>query len=134
MRQVRPTPTTHHVKRKAFSHKELEDCTHVFVRVDRPKSSLEPPYKGPFKVNDRLSEYLYKINYKKRPTEINIDRLKPAILENEEVAQEIASAASYNNSDSLLQNSSTDRNKVKKQRQSKQSAIRVPPGESLEGE
>lgn len=41
MRQVRPTPISHHNKHKTFTHKELEDCTHVFVRVDRPRRPLE---------------------------------------------------------------------------------------------
>lgn len=79
MRQVRPTPTSHHTKRKAFTHKELENCTHVFVRVDRPRRvdrPLEAPYEGPFQIEERLSEYLYKINYKGQAVQINIDRLK----------------------------------------------------------
>lgn len=35
MRQMRETPTVHHIKQRIFRHKELEDYTHVFVRVDR---------------------------------------------------------------------------------------------------
>lgn len=62
MRQIRPTPTAHHARHKVFIHKELEDCTHVFIRVERPRRSLEAPYEGPFEVKDRLSKYLYKIN------------------------------------------------------------------------
>lgn len=34
MREVGSKPTAHHIKQKAFIHKELEDCIHVFVRVD----------------------------------------------------------------------------------------------------
>jgi len=81
MRRVGPKPTAHHIKQKAFVHKELEDCTHVFVRVDRATRSLEQPYEGPFPIIKRLTDFLYRINYKDRPTEINIDRLKPAFIE-----------------------------------------------------
>lgn len=113
MRQVRPTPTAHHVKNKVFIHKELEDCSHVFVRVDRPRKPLEQPYEGPFEVIDRLSEYLYKINYKGRPTQINIDRLKPAFLEVEEEARDVALASFPGNPKSLLQVSPDIRNGIK---------------------
>lgn len=81
MRKVASRPTAHHIKRKAFIHKELENCMHVIVRVDRGIRSLEQPYEGPFSVIKRLTDFLYRINYKDRPTEINIDRLKPAFIE-----------------------------------------------------
>ncbi|KYN24349.1 hypothetical protein ALC57_04046 [Trachymyrmex cornetzi] len=78
---VRGPPTTHHTKKKTFLHKEMEDCTHVFVRVDRPRGPLELPYEGPFPIITRLSDFIYRINYKGHPEEINIDRLKPALIE-----------------------------------------------------
>lgn len=81
MRQVGPKPTAHHIKQRAFIQKELGDCTHVFVRVDRTSRSLEQPYEGPFPIIERLTDFLYRINYKGQPTEINIDRLKPAFIE-----------------------------------------------------
>ncbi|XP_076301542.1 uncharacterized protein LOC143219476 [Lasioglossum baleicum] len=43
IRAIRPTPTSHHASRKPFVYKELEDCTYVFVRVDKLKTSLELP-------------------------------------------------------------------------------------------
>ncbi|XP_076287328.1 uncharacterized protein LOC143212412 [Lasioglossum baleicum] len=82
IRTIRPTPTSHHAYRKPFVYKELEDCTYVFVRVDKLKTSLELPYEGPYQIIERLTDFLYKINYKGVPTTINIDRLKPAFLEN----------------------------------------------------
>lgn len=90
MRRVRSMPTAHHIKPRIFIHKELEDCTHVFIRVDRPRRSLEQPFEGPFQVIQRLTDFLYKINYKGQSTEINIDRLKPAFIEETEEAQQQA--------------------------------------------
>lgn len=81
MRRVRAKPTSHHIKQKVFIHKELEECTHIFVRVDRSRRSLEQPYEGPFQVIQRLTNILYKIDYKGQPVEINVDRLKPAFIE-----------------------------------------------------
>jgi len=41
MRQVRGLTTAHLIKHKTFIHKDLEDATHVFVRVDRLRGPLE---------------------------------------------------------------------------------------------
>ncbi|KAL0124082.1 hypothetical protein PUN28_006108 [Cardiocondyla obscurior] len=104
MRSIRPLPSAHHGKRKVFTHEDLDTCTHVFVRIDRPRRPLEPPYEGPYPVIDRLSTYLYKINFKGTPTQINIDRLKPAFLQQED--QETTarpSTSSCINNISLLQ-------------------------------
>jgi len=81
MRLVRATPTTHHTRTKAFIHKELENCTHVFVRVDKPRRPLNQPYEGPFPVIQRLNRSVYRINFKGQTQDINVDRLKPAFLE-----------------------------------------------------
>lgn len=45
------------------------------------RRSLEQPYEGPFSIIERLADFLYRINYKDQPTDINIDRLKPAFIE-----------------------------------------------------
>jgi len=84
MRQVRGPTIAHHIKHKTFIHKDLEDATHVFVRVNRPRGPLELPYEGPYKIIGRSSDFLYRIEYKDQPEEINIDRLKPAFIENAE--------------------------------------------------
>lgn len=81
MRQARGSTTAHHNKARTFIHKDLESTTHVFVRVDRPRGPLELPYEGPFRIIERVSDILYRIDYKGRPEEINIDRLKPAFIE-----------------------------------------------------
>lgn len=84
IRQVRGATTAHHTKTKTFIHKDLENSTHVFIRVDRPRGPLELPYEGPFRIIERKSDFLYRIDYKGQPEVINIDRLKPAFMERTE--------------------------------------------------
>ena len=68
---------------KFFLPKELETCSHVFVRVDRPKLGLRPPYEGPFKVLKRLRKcYVIDLNNGKTST-VSIDRLKPTHMDSE---------------------------------------------------
>ena len=48
MQQLHPVPTTHHSHRTPHVSKELASSTHVFVRKDALRKSLQPPYDGPF--------------------------------------------------------------------------------------
>ncbi|UYV68418.1 hypothetical protein LAZ67_5004276 [Cordylochernes scorpioides] len=41
-----------------FIHKDLQSCSHVFIRKDRVKKPLEPAYEGPFKVLKRTVNFL----------------------------------------------------------------------------
>ena len=61
-----------------FVHKDLNDCTHVYVRNDAKKPSLQPTYDGPFKVVDRKSHYFVIAHNDGRTDTVSIDRLKPA--------------------------------------------------------
>lgn len=81
MSELRPTPTSHHTKSKIFVHKDLNNCTHVFVRNDTVKTPLQPSYDGPFEVVKRYDKYFI-IKFKNRETSISLDRLKPAFLLN----------------------------------------------------
>ena len=61
-----------------FVHKDLNQCTHVFVRHDAIKPPLQPTYDGPFKVIDRKERhFVVELNANRQDT-ISIDRLKPA--------------------------------------------------------
>lgn len=57
--------------------KNLDNCTHVFVRVDKVKPPLTPPYDGPFEVIRKLRKYFI-INQNGKHNSISVDRLKPA--------------------------------------------------------
>lgn len=57
--------------------KDLNTCSHVFVRIDRVKASLQPPYEGPYKVQRRFRKH-FVVEIKDKNQSISIDRLKPA--------------------------------------------------------
>lgn len=63
-----------------FLPKDLESCSHVFLRIDRAKTGLTPPYQGPFKVIRRLRK-TYIIDIHGRSNNVSVDRLKPAQLD-----------------------------------------------------
>lgn len=87
MSLVRPVPGTKHVNEKPFVHRELETCTHVFVRRDAVKLSLQTPYEGPFLVLKKTPKY-FKVQLR-QPTNISIDRLKPSFSLAEEPTPEL---------------------------------------------
>ncbi|CAH8462440.1 unnamed protein product [Dicrocoelium dendriticum] len=62
---------------------ELSTCTHVFIRTDRLKQPLQPPYEGPFPVLSRQEKY-FTILWRGKPDTISIDRLKPAYTDSVE--------------------------------------------------
>lgn len=76
---LKPVKINHKSARTVFVHKDMATCSHVFVRIDRLRKSLEPVYEGPFLVLERNDKY-YTVEMKNRSTNINIDRLKPAYL------------------------------------------------------
>lgn len=62
-----------------FIPKQLETCTHVFMRVDGGKKSLSPPYEGPYEVIEKHDKF-YKIRLPNREAVVSLDRLKPAYV------------------------------------------------------
>ena len=56
---------------------DLSSCTHVFIRQDGVRRSLQPPYTGPFTVIRRKPKY-FTIQVKGQSQSVSIDRLKPA--------------------------------------------------------
>ncbi|GFW56773.1 uncharacterized protein TNCV_4068531 [Trichonephila clavipes] len=79
MDEQKPTESSPPKNKKNFVHKDLKSCTHVFVRVDRIRKALEPPYDGPFPVKERYEKY-FTLTIKNKPVNISVDRLKPAYL------------------------------------------------------
>ncbi|KAL6417549.1 hypothetical protein ACFW04_013621 [Cataglyphis niger] len=61
-----------------FFHKNLYDCTHVWVRDDTVRKSLQPPYSGPFCVVERINDYLFTIDISGKT--INTECLKSVFL------------------------------------------------------
>ena len=79
MSGIMPTPTRTR-KVTIFTPKDLLQCSHVFIRVDRQKESLTPPYDGPFEVIRRRRK-AYIVNLNGTHKAVSIDRLKPANIE-----------------------------------------------------
>ncbi|XP_026481486.1 uncharacterized protein LOC113388301 [Ctenocephalides felis] len=78
MRAIKPTATAHHNKANMFVLKDMNTCTHVFVRADNIRKPLEPPYSGPYKIIERISYKVYNIFMDGTNKSISVDRLKPA--------------------------------------------------------
>ena len=70
--------------RKRSFPQHLKTAHYVFVRVDRVRKPLEPPYKGPFPVIAKRENYFTVRVQTARNTEdqnISISRLKPAFMD-----------------------------------------------------
>lgn len=67
---------------RADSHVDsrLSSCAYVFVRCDKVRKSLVPPYDGPFRVVSRGDRVLT-IDRAGKNDVVSIDRLKPACIE-----------------------------------------------------
>ena len=86
MRQLQPTPTRHHAKRKSYLPPALSSSQHVFIRHDAVKRSLQPPYDGPYPVVKRTPKH-YTVKVNGHQQTVSIDRLKPAFLEDTDPPQ-----------------------------------------------
>ncbi|XP_054720870.1 uncharacterized protein LOC129230493 [Uloborus diversus] len=79
MSSLKPVPTSAHCKRSPFVQKDLLTSTHVFLRIDSLRKSLEPTYSGPHEVLAR-QEKTFRIKINNKEAVVSIDRLKPAFL------------------------------------------------------
>lgn len=77
MNDLQPVAAAHHGKQNVFIFKSLNDCSHVFLRNDTVRSSLQFPYDGPYEVIERNDKF-FKIRIRQREVNVSIDRLKPA--------------------------------------------------------
>ncbi|XP_033231483.1 uncharacterized protein K02A2.6-like [Belonocnema kinseyi] len=78
MRSVKPVPVGHHGKKRVFLHKDLNSCSHVFLRVGTGKKSLERPYTGPHKVINRNSDRVFEIHVNGSSRQVSVENVKPA--------------------------------------------------------
>lgn len=76
---LRAPRTHHHSKPSVFKHSALKTCSHVFVRVDSVRRSLQQPYEGPFQVVSRNDKHFEVVISGKKQI-ISIDRVKPAFM------------------------------------------------------
>ena len=66
--------------RRAFVHKDLSSCTHVFIRHDAVKKALQMPYDGPYPVIERHGKYSV-VDLNGRKDTVSLDCLKPAYVD-----------------------------------------------------
>ncbi|KAL7724946.1 hypothetical protein ACLKA6_002310 [Drosophila palustris] len=85
MQSLGQSSTSCHASNETFLQPEVSHATHVFVRVDRVRAPLEPPYEGPFQVLDKQSKY-FKVRLPTRDVNISIDRLKAAFMDNTQLS------------------------------------------------
>lgn len=76
----RPVSTSHHTKSTPFINKDLETCTHVWIRNDFVKKPLQMKYSGPYLVLQRNSKF-FTIQKGSSEDTVSIDRLKPVYNE-----------------------------------------------------
>ena len=79
MNQLRPTPAARHVSPGTFIHRDLPQSSHVFLRQDGARRSLQQPYSGPQPVIARTDKTL-DIVVRGRNVTVSVDRVKPAYL------------------------------------------------------
>ncbi|BHF62774.1 hypothetical protein SprV_0200576000 [Sparganum proliferum] len=65
---------------ESYVEKDLDSCTHVFVRCDRVRQPLESPYEGPFHVLARDAKTLWILRGDKEDV-VSVDRVKSAVAE-----------------------------------------------------
>ncbi|KAL7743875.1 hypothetical protein ACLKA6_000279 [Drosophila palustris] len=61
---------------------DLADATHVFLRNDTVRGSLQPPYDGPYEIKSKQAKF-FNIDINGRDIKVSIDRLKPAFIESQ---------------------------------------------------
>ncbi|GFY60023.1 uncharacterized protein TNIN_43561 [Trichonephila inaurata madagascariensis] len=81
IKDFKPVPFSYHSKQKLFIFKDLKDCSHVFVRTDSVRRSLQSPYHGSYKVINR-SDKVFTLFIKGKNVNVSIDRLKPCFSDN----------------------------------------------------
>ena len=60
--------------------KDIQTCTHVFIRVDSVRTPLQKPYDGPFRVIERR-ERVFVIDRHGKHDTVSVDRLKVAHID-----------------------------------------------------
>ncbi|BHF74239.1 hypothetical protein SprV_0401732400 [Sparganum proliferum] len=77
MRTLSPVPPRSSAS-PSYLEKDLATCSHVYLRCDRVRRPLEPPYDGPFRVISRGTKN-FRIQRGTREEVVCVDRLKAAV-------------------------------------------------------
>ncbi|BHF59836.1 hypothetical protein SprV_0100279700 [Sparganum proliferum] len=77
MQTLSPVPPRPSVS-KSYLEKDLATCSHVYLRCDRVRRPLEPPYDDPFRVISCGTKN-FRIQRDNREEVVSVDRLKAAV-------------------------------------------------------
>nr|VZI09926.1 unnamed protein product [Spirometra erinaceieuropaei] len=77
LRTLSPVPPRASLS-ESYIDKDLTTCSHVYLRWDRVRRPLEPPYEGPFRVISRGTKN-FRIQRGTREEVVSVDRLKAAV-------------------------------------------------------
>ncbi|BHF65278.1 Era Like 12S Mitochondrial RRNA Chaperone 1 [Sparganum proliferum] len=77
LRTLSPVPPRPSVS-ESYLEKDLATCSHVYLRCDRVRRPLEPPYDGPFRVISRGTKN-FRIQCGTREEVVSVDRLKATV-------------------------------------------------------
>ena len=75
MSQVKPPPVCTQLQNNTHVSNYLWDCTHIFVRNDKVKKPLQPPYNGPFKVLKHGNKY-FTLQFQDCADTVSLDKFK----------------------------------------------------------
>jgi cleavage and polyadenylation specificity factor subunit 1 len=78
--QATDTEPKHHSKVIPTDMRPLQKASHAYVRLDGYRKPLQRPYQGPFQIVSRTDK-AYTLLIKGQPQTISIDRLKPAVVD-----------------------------------------------------
>lgn len=104
---LRPAPFEKRRKEKIFMHRDLANCKRVYIRVDRVRTSLEPPYQGPYTVLKRRKHY-YELDIDGKKDTVSVTRLKPAYELDDESEEVPAESTERSTQKSILKRKGND--------------------------
>lgn len=81
---TKPIQVKRHGTKKTFINKGMNESSHVFIRVDKVKKPLTPPYEGPFEVVNRFEKF-FDVMIRGKLQRISIDRLKPSFMPHDDL-------------------------------------------------
>jgi hypothetical protein len=102
--KLRSTPASRHATPGTFIHNDLSTCTHVFLRQDGIRRSLQPPYSGPHPVISR-SDKTFTIVVRDKTSTVSADRVKPTYFIKDDFVDVKSPSASHTPSPSTFQES-----------------------------
>lgn len=82
IQQLAPSPASRHCNESVFVFKDLDTCSHVFLREDALRGALTPAYSGPHAVVEKGDKF-FKLDIRGKVVTVSVDRLKPAYILND---------------------------------------------------